>query len=176
MDFVKKRVRKRRVMVETLVSESDQNILRAWTTTANRRTPNIFHPRVDWHNSSLFTSILLQFDILKPCLSSESLVTGCGFQKKWFQPLQSWQTKLILRTANWNCKAKGVDSMPFMSGIVVSKQLFKTLCSFELAFVFLTPTTVETGTGYRMVSCFNCYISHSKVWDASIIFCKCLLN
>ena len=53
--------------------------------------------------------------------------------------------------------------MPFMSGIVVSKQLFKTLCSFELAFVFLTPTTVETGTGYRMVSCFNCYISHSKV-------------
>ena len=60
--------------------------------------------------------------------------------------------------------------MPFMSGIVVSKQLFKILCSFELAFVFLTPTTVETGTGYRMVSCFNCYISHSKVWDASIIF------
>ena len=36
--------------------------------------------------------------------------------------------------------------MPFMSGIVVSKQLFKTLCRFELAFVFLTPTTVETGT------------------------------
>ena len=66
--------------------------------------------------------------------------------------------------------------MPFMSGIVVSKQLFKTLCSFELAFVFLTPTTVETGTGYRMVSCFNCYISHSKVWDASLIFCKCPLN
>ena len=66
--------------------------------------------------------------------------------------------------------------MPFMSGIVVSKQLFKTLCSVELAFVFLTPMTVETGTGYRMVSCFNCYISHSKVWDALIIFCKCLLN
>ena len=66
--------------------------------------------------------------------------------------------------------------MPFMSGIVVSKQLFKTLCSFELAFVYLTPTTVETGTGYHMVSCFNCYISHSKEWDASIIFCKCLLN
>ena len=56
--------------------------------------------------------------------------------------------------------------MPFMSGIVVSKQLFKTLCSFELAFVFLTPMMVETGTGYRMVSCFNCYISHSKIWDA----------
>ena len=27
--------------------------------------------------------------------------------------------------------------MPFMSGIVVSKQLFKTLCSFELALVVI---------------------------------------
>ena len=27
--------------------------------------------------------------------------------------------------------------MPFMSGIVVSKQLFKILCNFELAFVFV---------------------------------------
>ena len=39
--------------------------------------------------------------------------------------------------------------MPFMSGIVVYKQVFKTLCNFKLAFVFLTPTMVETGTGYR---------------------------
>ena len=50
--------------VETLTSEIDQNILHAWTTTANCSTQIIFHPHVDWPNSSLFTSIFLRFDIL----------------------------------------------------------------------------------------------------------------
>ena len=64
---------------------------------------------------------------------------------------QSGQTKLILRTANWNCEAKGIDSMPFMTGNIVSKRLCKFFCNFELAFVFFTPTTVETGTGYQII-------------------------
>ena len=81
MDFVKKEFKK---TVETFASEIDQNILRAWTTTANCSTRIIFHPCVDWPNSRLFTSIFLRFDILKQCLSSESLVTGCHFQKSRF--------------------------------------------------------------------------------------------
>ena len=49
--------------------------------------------------------------------------------------------------------------MPFMTGNVVSK----ILCNFELSFVFFTPATVETGTGYGIISGFDCYVSHSKV-------------
>ena len=51
-----------------------------------------------------------------------------------------------------------------------------TVFNLELAFVFFTPTTVETGTGYRIVSGFDCSVSHSKVWDASYFFVKCQLN
>ena len=60
--------------------------------------------------------------------------------------------------------------MPFMTGNVVSEQLCKIVCNFELVFVFFTPTTDETGTGYRTVSGFDCYGSHSRVWDASYYF------
>ena len=52
----------------------------------------------------------------------------------------------------------------------MSKRLCKIVCNFELVFGFFTPTTVETGTGYRTVSGFDCYVSHSKVWDASYYF------
>ena len=41
----------------------------------------------------------------------------------------------------------------------MSKRLF--LCNFGLAFVFFTPTAVDTGTGYRIVSGFDCCVSHS---------------
>ena len=58
--------------------------------------------------------------------------------------------------------------MSFMTGNVVSKRLCKIVCNLELVFGFFTPTTVETG--YRTVSGFDCYVSHSKVWDASYYF------
>ena len=60
--------------------------------------------------------------------------------------------------------------MPFMTGNVVSKWLRKIICNLELAFVFFTPTTVETETGYRIVSGFDCSVSHSKVWDDFFFF------
>ena len=59
--------------------------------------------------------------------------------------------------------------MPFMTGNLVSKRLCKIVCNFELVFGFFTPTTVETGTGYQTVSGFDCYVSHNKVWDASLL-------
>ena len=68
------------------------------------------------------------------------------------------------------------DSMPFMTGNVVSKQLCKIVCNFELVFGFFIPTTVETGTGYQTVSGFDCYVSHSKVWDASYYFLQMSVN
>ena len=58
--------------------------------------------------------------------------------------------------------------MPFMTENVVSRRLCKIACNFELVFVFFTPTMV--GTGYQIVSGFDCYVSHSKVWDASYYF------
>ena len=88
--FCKKRVWNNRTAVETLASEIDQNILRAWTMPANCSIRTICHPHVDWPNSRLFTSIFLQFNILKQCLSSESSVTGCRFQKKSFR-LINWK-------------------------------------------------------------------------------------
>ena len=75
---------------QALASEIHQNILRAWTMPANCSTQTICHPRVDWPNSRLFTSIFLQFDIWKQCLSSKSSVTGCRFQKKSFR-LRNWK-------------------------------------------------------------------------------------
>ena len=57
--------------------------------------------------------------------------------------------------------------MPFMTGNVVSKWLRQILSNLELDFVFFTPKAVETGTGHRIVSGFDCSVSHSKVWDAS---------
>ena len=92
MDFVKKkkRVWNNRVRFVTFASEMDQQILRAWTTPANCSTRTICYPRVDWPNSTLFTSIFLQFDILKQCLCSKRSVTGCRFQKKSFRPV-NWK-------------------------------------------------------------------------------------
>ena len=55
--------------------------------------------------------------------------------------------------------------MPFMTGNVVSKWLRQILFNLELDFVFFTPKAV--GTGHRIVSGFDCSVSHSKVWDAS---------
>ena len=60
--------------------------------------------------------------------------------------------------------------MLFMRGNVVSKRLCKIVCNFELVFVFFTPTTVEHGSGYRTVSGFDCYVSHSKVWYEAYYF------
>ena len=59
----------------------NQNILHAWARPAKCSTRTICYPRVDWPNSTLFTSIFLQFDILKQCLCSKRSVTGCRFQK-----------------------------------------------------------------------------------------------
>ena len=84
MDFVKKRVWNNRVRFVTFASEMAQNILFAWTTPANSSTRTICYPRVDWPNSTLFTSIFLQLDILKQCLRSKRSVTGCRFQKSRF--------------------------------------------------------------------------------------------
>ena len=60
--------------------------------------------------------------------------------------------------------------MPFVTGKVMPKRLCKIVCNIELVSVFFSPTTVETGTGYRTVFGFDCYILHSKVWDASYYF------
>ena len=90
MDFVKKRVWNNRMSFVTFASEMDQNILRAWTTPANCSTQTICYPRVDWPNSTLFTSIFLQLDILKQCLRSKRSVTGCRFQNKSFRPF-NWK-------------------------------------------------------------------------------------
>ena len=57
---------------------------------ANCSTRTICHPRVDWPNSRVFTSIFLQFDIWKQCLSSKSSVTSCRFQKKSVR-LRNWK-------------------------------------------------------------------------------------
>ena len=52
----------------------------------------------------------------------------------------------------------------------MSKWLRQILCNLELDFVFFKPKAVETGTGHRIVSGFDCSVSHSKVWDASFFF------